>query len=90
MNLERFDYRREALAFSAGPLLAALMFSSLLEAPERFSGTDNASAKIVEVSSPAGEHREVNVRIVPGYGEVLLETNLLIGARTQLSVDLVH
>jgi hypothetical protein len=54
MNLERFDYRREALAFSAGPLLAALMFSSLLEAPERFSGTDNASAKIVEVSSAGG------------------------------------
>jgi uncharacterized protein len=88
MKLERFDYRREALAFAAGLLLAALMFSYPLEAPERFSGTANASANIVAVSS-AGEGTigEVNVRIVPGDGEVLLETNPFIGADTQLSAE---
>jgi predicted S18 family serine protease len=88
MKLEKLDYRREALAFAAGLLLAAVMFSSPLDAPERFSGTANASANIVAVSSAGeGTISEVNVRIVPGDGEVLLETNPFIGADTQLSAE---
>lgn len=79
-------YFTELSAFAAGIILASVLTGSTPTIDKPFDGSRSASTRIAAVSSQGnGSLGEVNVKVGPGEGSVLLNADPFIETDTQVS-----
>lgn len=80
------DYFTELTAFAAGIILASVLIAPTPTIERSFDGTRNSSTYIAAVSNQGdGSLGKVDVKISPGDGSTLLNTDPFIETDTQIS-----